>query len=58
MISQNLSTKILSSNDMRKLGLKGVLMICKFENNGALKYTLPRLTYIQEMFRKVKLMKR
>ena len=46
MISQNPSTKALSSNDTRKLGL-----------NGALKNTLPRLKYIQEMFGKVKLFK-
>ena len=37
MISQNPSTKTLSSNDTRKLGLKGALKICKFWNNGALK---------------------
>ena len=37
-----------------KLGLKSALMICKFHNNDALKNTLPRLKYIQEMFRKVK----
>ena len=46
MISQNPSTKALSSNDTRKLGL-----------NGALKNTLPRLKYIQEMFGKVNIFK-
>ena len=57
MISQNPNTKTLSSNDIRKLGLKGALKICKFYNNGALKNTFPMLKYNQEMFGKVKLMK-
>ena len=37
MISQNPSTKTLSSNDTRKLRLNGALIIYKFENNCALK---------------------
>ena len=49
--------KNLDSNDTRKLGLNGALMICKFQNNGALKNTLPKFKYIQEMFRKVKILK-
>ena len=57
MISQNPSTQTLISNDTKKLGLKGALKICKFQNNSALKNTLPMLKYIQEMFWKVKLFK-
>ena len=57
MISQNPSIKTLSSNDTRKLGLNGALKIYKFQNNGALKNTLPRLKYIQERFGKVKFFK-
>ena len=55
MISQNPSTKTLSSNDTRKLGLNGVLKICKFLNNGALKNTFSKFKYIQERFGKVNL---
>ena len=55
MISQNPSTKTLSSNDTRKQGLNGALKICKFWNNGALKNTLSKLKYNQERFGNVKL---
>ena len=41
----------------KKLRLNGALMICKFYNNGALKNTIARLKYIQEMFGNVKLLK-
>ena len=54
---KNPNTRTLSSIDTRKLGLKGALRICKFQNNGALKNTLPRLEYNQERFGKVKLFK-
>ena len=40
-----------------KLGLNGALKICMFWNNGALKNTLSKLKYNQEIFGKAKLFK-
>ena len=41
-----------------KIRLNDALMIIEFQNNGALKKnTFLRLKYIQEMFKKVKLLK-
>ena len=57
MISQNPSNRTLGSKIQEKLGLNDALKIYKLWNNDALKNTLPRLTYNQERFGKVKLMK-
>ena len=55
MISQNPSTKTLSSNDTRKTRIEMCTNDMQVLANGTLKNTLPMLKYMQKRLGKVKL---